>query len=96
VAVTMIAAHAAGIRVFVTGGIGGVHRGVTETGDVSSDLYALARVPVAVVSAGAKAILELPRTIELLETLGVPVRGYRCDEVPAFYRRTSGASRCSL
>jgi len=97
VAATMIAAHAAGIRVFVTGGIGGVHRGVTETGDVSSDLYTLARVPVAVVSAGAKAILDLPRTIELLETLGVPVLGYRCDEFPAFYRRTSGVrldARC--
>jgi pseudouridine-5'-phosphate glycosidase len=90
VAATMIAAHANGIRVFVTGGIGGVHRGVTESGDVSSDLYTLARVPVAVVSAGAKAILDLPRTIELLETLGVPVLGFQCDEFPAFYRRSSG------
>jgi pseudouridine-5'-phosphate glycosidase len=90
VAATMIAAHANGIRVFATGGIGGVHRGVSETGDVSSDLLTLSRVPVAVVSAGAKAILDLPRTIEWLETFGVPVLGYCCDEFPAFYRRASG------
>ena len=90
VAATMIAAHANGIRVFVTGGIGGVHRGATETGDVSSDLQTLSRVPVAVVSAGAKAILDLPRTIEMLETLGVPVLGYQTSEFPAFYRRSSG------
>ena len=90
VAATMIAAHANGIRVFVTGGIGGVHRGVTESGDVSTDLITLSRVPVAVVSAGAKAILDLPRTIEMLETLGVPILGYQTDEFPAFYRRSSG------
>ena len=90
VAATMLAAHANGIGVFVTGGIGGVHRGVTETGDVSSDLLTLSRVPVAVVSAGAKAILDLSRTLEMLETLGVPVLGYQCDEFPAFYRRASG------
>ena len=90
VAATMIAAHANGIRVFVTGGIGGVHRGVTDTGDVSSDLLTLSRVSVAVVSAGAKAILDLPRTIEMLETLGVPILGYQTDEFPAFYRRSSG------
>ena len=90
VAATMIAAHANGIRVFATGGIGGVHRGAAETGDVSSDLLALSRVPVAVVSAGAKAILDLPRTIEMLETLGVPILGYQTDTFPAFYRRSSG------
>jgi pseudouridine-5'-phosphate glycosidase len=90
VAATMWAAHAAGIGVFATGGIGGVHRGVEETGDVSADLTALARIPVAVVCAGAKAILDLPRTVELLETLGVPVYGYGTDEFPAFHRRESG------
>ncbi len=90
VAATMLCAHHAGIPVFATGGIGGVHRGVEETDDVSADLTALARIPVAVVCAGAKAILDLPRTIERLETLGVPVYGWRCDEFPAFWRRTSG------
>jgi pseudouridylate synthase len=90
VAATMIAAHANGIRVFATGGIGGVHRGAAETGDVSSDLLTLSRVPVTVVSAGAKAILDLPRTIEMLETLGVPILGYQTDTFPAFYRRWSG------
>lgn len=90
VAATMVAAWRAGIRVFATGGIGGVHRGVTETGDVSADLTALARYPVAVVCAGAKAILDLPRTVEMLETLGVPVLGVGTDEFPAFYRRESG------
>jgi pseudouridine-5'-phosphate glycosidase len=74
--------------VFATGGIGGVHRG--DAGDVSHDLVALARTPVAVVSAGAKAILDLPRTAELLETLGVLVVGYRTDELPAFYTAHSG------
>jgi pseudouridine-5'-phosphate glycosidase len=88
VSATMIAAAAAGIRVFATGGIGGVHRG--DVGDVSHDLIALAKTPIAVVSAGAKAILELPRTAELLETLGVLVIGYRTDELPAFYTRESG------
>ena len=90
VAATMAAAHAGGIRVFATGGIGGVHRDATESGDVSADLTALSRIPVAVVSAGAKAVLDLPRTVEMLETLGVPVLGYGTDEFPAFYRRSSG------
>jgi len=90
VAATMVAAWKAGIRVFATGGIGGVHRGVSETGDVSADLTALARYPVAVVCAGAKAILDLPRTVEMLETLGVPILGVGTDEFPAFYRRESG------
>jgi pseudouridine-5'-phosphate glycosidase len=90
VAATMLAAHHAGIGVFATGGIGGVHRGVEHTDDVSADLTALARIPVAVVCAGAKSILDLPRTVERLETLGVPVYGYRCDEFPAFWRRSSG------
>jgi pseudouridylate synthase len=90
VAATMAAAHASAIRVFATGGIGGVHRGASESGDISSDLTALSRIPVAVVCAGAKAILDLPRTVEMLETLGVPVFGYGTDEFPAFYRRSSG------
>jgi pseudouridylate synthase len=90
VAATLFAAHAVGIRVFATGGIGGVHRNVAETGDVSADLTALARYPVAVVCAGAKAILDLPRTLEYLETLGVPVYGVGTDRFPAFYRRDSG------
>jgi pseudouridylate synthase len=76
--------------VFATGGIGGVHRDASESGDISSDLTALSRIPIAVVCAGAKAILDLPRTLELLETLGVPVFGFRTDEFPAFYRRSSG------
>ena len=83
-------AHAAGIGVFATGGIGGVHRNSAETGDVSSDLEALARYPVATVCAGAKAFLDLPHTLERLETLGVPVVGYGCDELPAFWSVTSG------
>jgi pseudouridine-5'-phosphate glycosidase len=90
VAATMCAAHAAGIRVFATGGIGGVHRDVELSGDVSADLTALSRIPVAVVCAGAKAILDLPRTVEMLETLGVPVLGLHTAEFPAFYRRSSG------
>lgn len=90
VASTMRVAAMAGIRVFATGGIGGVHRGAEATGDVSADLTELARSPVAVVSAGAKAILDLPRTLEMLETLSVPVIGYGCDEFPAFYSRSSG------
>ncbi len=90
VAATMFAAHRAGIEVFATGGIGGVHRGASETDDVSADLTALSRLPVAVVCAGAKAILDLPRTLERLETLGVPVLGYRTDRFPAFWRRDSG------
>jgi pseudouridine-5'-phosphate glycosidase len=88
VSATAFVAARAGLRVFSTGGIGGVHRG--DSGDVSSDLTTLARTPVAVVSAGMKAILDLPRTLEMLETLGVPVVGYKTNELPAFYTRTSG------
>ena len=90
VAATMFAAHLSAIRVFATGGIGGVHRDASESGDISVDLTALSRIPVAVVSAGAKAVLDLPRTVEMLETLGVPVFGFGTDEFPAFYRRSSG------
>ena len=90
VAATMFAAHASAIRVFATGGIGGVHRDASQSGDISADLTALSRIPVAVVSAGAKAILDLPRTVEMLETLGVPVFGFETDEFPAFYRRSTG------
>ena len=86
-ATALLATHA-GIRVFATGGIGGVHRG--DTGDISHDLVALSRIPIAVVSAGPKAILDLPRTLELLETLGVLVVGFRTAELPAFYTPTSG------
>ncbi len=88
VSATCAIAARAGIRVFATGGIGGVHRG--DAMDVSHDLVALAREPIAVVSAGAKAILDLPRTLEALETLGVLVIGYQTRELPAFYTRTSG------
>jgi pseudouridine-5'-phosphate glycosidase len=88
VSATAYAAARAGIRLFATGGIGGVHRGDAQ--DVSSDLTTLAQTPIAVVSAGMKAILDLPRTLEVLETLGVPVIGMRTDELPAFYTRTSG------
>jgi pseudouridine-5'-phosphate glycosidase len=90
VAATMLLAHRAGVRVFATGGIGGVHRGAAETWDVSADLGELARTPVAVVCAGAKGILDLPRTLEVLETLSVPVVGFGTDEFPAFYVRSSG------
>jgi len=90
VAATLFAAARVGIQVFATGGIGGVHRGASETGDVSTDLVALARFPVAVVCAGAKAVLDLEKTVEMLETLGVPVLGLSTDEFPAFYRRSSG------
>jgi len=90
VAATMFAAHRASIPVFATGGIGGVHRDASESGDVSADLTALSSLPVAVVCAGAKAILDLPRTVEMLETLGVPVLGVGTAEFPAFYRRDSG------
>lgn len=89
VAATAWCASLAGIRVFATGGIGGVHRGFALHGDVSADLEALARFAVVVVSAGAKAVLDLPRTRELLETLGVPVYGFGTDTWPAFYRRGS-------
>jgi pseudouridylate synthase len=90
VAATMIAAHAAGIAVFATGGIGGVHAGAAESFDISADLAELARTPVTVVAAGAKAILDLPKTLELLETLGVPVIGYRTGAFPGFWSRDSG------
>ncbi len=90
VASTMIGAHLAGIRVFATGGIGGVHRGAEGTFDISADLLELAQTPVAVVSAGAKAVLDLPKTLEVLETNGVPVIGYQTDMFPAFYARSSG------
>jgi len=90
VAATMVAAHLAGIRVFATGGIGGVHRGVEDSLDISADLPELARTPVAVVCAGAKSILDLPRTLEFLETWSVPVIGYRADSFPAFWVRSSG------
>ncbi len=90
VAATLRIAHRAGIRVFSTGGIGGVHHGAYDTFDISADLTALAQTPVVCVSAGAKAILDLPKTVEMLETLGVPVAGYRTDELPAFYSRRSG------
>lgn len=90
VSATMRLANLAGIKVFATGGIGGVHRGVNETGDISLDLKELGETPVVVVSAGAKAILDLPRTLEYLETMGVPVLGYETDEFPAFYSRKSG------
>ena len=90
VAATMFIAHQAGIRIFATGGIGGVHRGATHTMDVSADLQELARTPVAVVTAGAKAILDLPLTLEYLETQGVPVLGFQTDQFPAFYTRQSG------
>ena len=88
VAGTMIAAHRAGIRVFATGGIGGVHRG--DRADISTDLTELARTPVVVVCAGAKSILDLPRTLELLETLGFPVIGWGTPNFPAFFTRSSG------
>ncbi len=90
VAATMIAAHLAGIRVFATGGIGGVHRGAEESFDISADLTELSRTPVTVVCAGAKALLDLPKTLEVLETLGVPVVSYRSDAFPAFWSRDSG------
>jgi pseudouridine-5'-phosphate glycosidase len=90
VAATMVGASRVGIRVFVTGGIGGVHREGESTLDVSADLGELSRTPVAVVCAGAKAILDLGRTLEVLETLGVPVVGFGTDAFPAFYSRDSG------
>lgn len=89
VAATMLVAKAAGIGVFATGGIGGVHRGASETFDVSADLMELGRTGVIVVAAGAKAILDVPKTMEVLETQGVPVVGYRTDCMPAFWSRTS-------
>jgi pseudouridine-5'-phosphate glycosidase len=90
VASSLKLAHVAGIRVFSTGGIGGVHRGATDSFDISADLTALGNTPVVCVCAGAKAILDLPKTVEYLETLGVPVIGYGTNELPAFYSRSSG------
>jgi len=90
VAATMIIAALAGIRIFATGGIGGVHRGAEHTFDISADLEELGRSDVAVVCAGAKSILDIPLTLEYLETKGVPVVGYQTDELPAFYTRKSG------
>lgn len=90
VAASVEIAAQAGIEVFATGGIGGVHIGAEETFDVSADLGAIARYPVCVVSSGAKLVLDLPRTLEMLETLGVPVVGLATDELPAFYVRSSG------
>lgn len=90
VAATMICAALAGIRVFATGGIGGVHRGAETSFDISADLYELGKTPVTVVAAGAKAILDLPKTLEVLETQGVPVIAYGQDELPAFWSRSSG------
>ena len=90
VSASVALAHRAGIEVFATGGIGGVHRGSESSGDVSADLDALANHPVVTVCAGAKSFLDLARTLELLETAGVPVLGWRHDEFPAFYVRSSG------
>ncbi|PJE25897.1 pseudouridine-5'-phosphate glycosidase [Pseudooceanicola antarcticus] len=90
VAATMIAARLAGIEVFATGGIGGVHRGAEESFDISADLSELAQTAVTVVAAGAKAILDIPKTLEVLETNGVPVIAYGQDELPAFWSRSSG------
>ena len=90
VSATMRAAHLAGIAVFATGGIGGVHRGAASSFDISSDIDELAATPVAVISSGAKSILDLPATLELLETRRVPVIGYGVDELPAFYSTSSG------
>ena len=92
VAASVMLAARAGIEVFATGGIGGVHRGAELTGDVSADLGALARYPVVTVTAGAKAFLDLARTVEWFDTLGVPLLGYGTDEFPAFYSRTSGVA----
>jgi len=90
VAATMIGAHLAGIQVFATGGIGGVHRGAETSFDISADLHELAKTPVSVVAAGAKAILDIPKTLEVLESLGVPVITYGQDDFPAFWSRSSG------
>jgi pseudouridine-5'-phosphate glycosidase len=90
VSATMIAAHMAGIKIFATGGIGGVHRGAGTTFDISADLEELARTPVAVVCAGVKSILDIPLTLEYLETAGVPVIGMQSQAFPAFYLRDSG------
>jgi pseudouridine-5'-phosphate glycosidase len=90
VAATTYISELAGIEIFATGGIGGVHRGVEETFDISADLVELSRTQVAVVCAGVKSILDIEKTLEFLETQGVAIVGYRCDEFPAFYARSSG------
>ena len=90
VSATMHIAHQSGLSVFSTGGIGGVHRGAEKTFDVSQDLISLSQIPMVVVSAGAKAVLDLPKTLEALETLGIPVLGFETNEFPAFYSRNSG------
>lgn len=92
VAATMIAARLAGVHVFATGGIGGVHKGAELSFDISADLMELAQTPVTVVAAGAKAILDIPKTLEVLETQGVPVIAYGQDDMPAFWSRESGIS----
>lgn len=92
VSATVFVAHHAGIQVFATGGIGGVHFGAVETGDISADLVQIARHPVLVVCSGAKSVLDIPRTLELLETLSIPVLGYGVDSFPAFYLHSSGVS----
>ena len=92
VAATMLCAHLADIEVFATGGIGGVHLGAEHSFDISADLTELARTPVTVIAAGAKAILDIPKTLEVLETLGVPVMAYQSDDFPAFWSRTSGSA----
>ena len=90
VSATMHIAHQSGLSVFSTGGIGGVHRSVEKTFDISQDLFALSQIPMVVVSAGAMAILDLPKTLEALESLGIPVLGFKTNEFPAFYSRNSG------
>ena len=90
VSATMHIAHQSGLSVLSTGGIGGVHRGAEKTFDVSQDLISLSQIPMVVVSAGAKAVLDLPKTLEALETLGIPVLGFETNEFPAFYSRNTG------
>jgi len=90
VSATMHIAHQSGLSVLSTGGIGGVHQGAKKTFDVSQDLIALSQIPMVVVSAGAKAVLDLPKTLEALETLGIPILGFETNEFPAFYSRNSG------
>jgi len=90
VSATMHIAHQSGLSVISTGGIGGVHRGAEKSFDVSQDLISLSQIPMVVVSAGAKAVLDLPKTLEALETLGIPVLGFETNEFPAFYSRNSG------
>jgi pseudouridine-5'-phosphate glycosidase len=90
VSATMHIAHQSGLSIISTGGIGGVHRGAEKTFDVSQDLISLSQIPMIVVSAGAKAVLDLPKTLEALETLGIPVLGFKTNEFPAFYSRNSG------